>query len=109
MSATDHCEEEEKLIECRDHQDAAHRLSHLGFHGGTVSQVQDSDVAFFLDGDDLGRVPDGALGQLVLERLQQEVPLHGTDFVWPADVTTKMTRGVRMFARQIMQRLIGVF
>jgi len=84
-------------------------LSHLGFHGGTVSQVQDSDVAFFLDGDDLGRVPDGALGQLVLERLQQEVPLHGTDFVWPADVTTKMTRGVRMFARQIMQRLIGVF
>ena len=24
VSATDHCEEEEKLIECRDHQDAAH-------------------------------------------------------------------------------------
>ena len=78
-------------------------LSHLGFHGGTVSQVQDSDVAVFLDGDDLGRVPDGALGQLVLERLQQEVPLHATDFVRSAEVTKKMTRGVQMFARQIIQ------
>ena len=70
--------------------------------------MQDSDVAFFLDGDDLGRVPDGALGQLVLERLQQEVPLHATDFVRSAEVTKKMTRGVQMFARQIIHRQIGV-
>lgn len=75
-----------------DH-DVGGSVSHLGLYDGTVSQVQDRGVAVFLDGDDLGRVPDGALGQLVLERLQQEVPLHAPDFVWPADLTKEIDKG----------------
>jgi hypothetical protein len=63
-------------------------LSHLGSYDGVVGQVQDFHVAVLLDGDDLGGVPDGALRQLVHERVQEEVPLHAPDLVRPTDDIT---------------------
>lgn len=61
-------------------------MSYVGSDGGAVGHVQELDVvALFLDGDDLGGVPDGALRQLLLQRLQQEVALHAPNFVRAAD------------------------
>ena len=60
-------------------------MSYVSSDDGAVGHVQELDVAFFLDGGDLGGVPDGALRQLLLQRLQQEVALHAPDLVRPAD------------------------